>query len=198
MVDSNSHPAGSIAYRLMNRLQFQQVLPPVHHVGYVVEDLHRDVPRFAAVTGAGPFYAMEHIVFDEVSYRGEPAAYDHSSAFGQWGPLIVELTEIHDAQPEGLRESLVGPGGGVGHIAWLADSLEDEVARLEAAGITAFHAGRTGPASAVWFDGGERFGHPIEVLQRRDELLGFYAMVREASLGWNGTEPLRIMTGAPA
>ena len=172
--------------------------PPIHHVGYVVEDLGRDVPRFVAATGAGPFYALEHIVFDEVTYRGEPASYDHSSAFGAWGPLIVELTQVHDAQPAGLRDSLVGPGGGVGHVAWLADSLDDETARLAALGITPFHAGRTGPASAVWFDGGDRFGHPIEVLQRRDELMRFYATVREASIGWDGSEPVRIMTPAPA
>ena len=173
------------------------MLPPIHHFGYVVEYMHRDVPRFAAVTGAGPFFAMAHIPFDEVTYRGEPAVYDHSSAFGAWGPLMVELTEVHYAQPAGLRDALVGPGGGVGHVAWLAQSLEDEVARLEAAGITAFHAGRTGPASAVWFDGGRLLGHPIEVLERRDELLRFYAMVREAAVGWDGSEPLRIMTGAP-
>lgn len=174
------------------------MLPPIHHLGYVVEDLHRDVPRFAAATGAGPFYAMEHIPFDEVTYRDAPAVYDHSSAFGAWGPLIVELTQVHDARPAGLRDSLVVPGAGIGHVAWLADSLEHEVARLEAAGLSPFHAGRTGPASAVWLDGGDLFGHPIEVLQRRDELLGFYAMVREASVGWDGSEPLRIMTGSPS
>ena len=158
------------------------MLPPIHHLGYVVEDLHRDVPRFAAATGAGPFFAMEHIPFDEVTYRGEPAVYDHSSAFGAWGPLLVELTQVHDAQPAGLRDSLVGPGGGVGHVAWLADSLEDGGRPgCAALGIEPFHAGRTGPASAVWFDGGELLGHPIEVLERRDELLGFYAMVREAA-----------------
>ncbi len=174
------------------------MLPPIHHLGYVVESLHQDVPRFAAATGAGPFFAMEHIPFDEVTYKGERALYDHSSAFGAWGPILVELTQVHDVQPAGLRDSLVAPGGGVGHLAWLADSLEDEVARLEATGLTPFHAGRTGPASAVWFDGGEIFGHPIEVLQRREELLRFYAMVREASAGWDRSDPLRIMSGAPA
>jgi Glyoxalase/Bleomycin resistance protein/Dioxygenase superfamily len=174
------------------------MLPPIHHLGYVVEDLRRDAPRFAAATGAGPFFAMEHIPFDVVTYRGEPAVYDHSSAFGAWGPLIVELTQVHEARPAGLRDSLVPAAGGVGHVAWLADSLDDEVARLETAGLTPFHAGRTGPASAVWLDGGEVFGHPVEVLQRRDELLGFYAMVREAAVGWDGSDPLRIMTGAPS
>jgi len=169
----------------------------IHHIGYVVDDLRTGVERFGAAFGAGPFFGMEHIAFDEVTFRGEPAVYDHSSAFGQWGPIIVELTQVHDAQPAGLRRSLISPGAGVGHVAWLADSLEDEISRLGAAGLVPFHTGRTGPASAVWFDGRPVFGHPVEVLRRSEELLRFYAMVHEASVRWDGTDPLRIMTGPP-
>lgn len=153
--------------------------------------------EFTAATGAGPFFGMEHIVFEEVSFENRPAVYDHSSAFGQWGPILVELTEVHAADPPAFRDALVAPGGGIGHIAWLADSLDEEVARLRHLGIEPFHAGRTGPASAVWFDGGALFGHPIEVLQRRQEILGFYEMVRSSADGWDGSEPLRVMTGAP-
>jgi hypothetical protein len=173
------------------------VIPEPHHVGYVVDDLRAGVERLAAIFGAGPFYAMEHIAFDEVTYRGEPVLYDHSSAFGRWGPIIVEVTEVHDAQPAGLRDALVGPGGGVGHIAWLAESLDHEAARLQEAGLIPFHTGRTGPVSAVWFDGGPLVGHPIEVLQRRDELLRFYDMVRRASEGWDGRDPYRPVTAPP-
>jgi len=170
---------------------------PIHHVGYVVDDLRDGVERFAASFGAGPFFGMEHLEFDEVTYLGEPALYDHSSAFGAWGELLVELSQVHDAQPAGLRAALLAPGAGVGHVAWLADSLDDEVQRLTAAGLTPFHTGRTGPASAVWLHGGPLLGHPVEVLQRRDELLGFYAMVRAAGARWDGSEPLRIMHGPP-
>lgn len=173
-------------------------MPEIHHVGYVVADLQRGTEHFARAFGAGPFFGMEHLEFDEVDYLGEPVLYDHSSAFGQCGPILVELTQVHDAQPEGFRDALAKPGGGVGHIAWLVESLPDEVARLTAAGYTPFHSGRTGPASAVWFDGGELVGHPIEVLQRRDELLHFYATVRAAADGWDGSDPLRILTGPPA
>lgn len=171
---------------------------PLHHIGYVVEDLRTGVQQFSARFGAGPFFGMEHLVFDEVTYRGEPATYDHSSAFGRWGQILVELTEVHDAQPEGLHDALVAPGGGVGHVAWLAESLADEVHRLESAGLTVFHTGQTGPASAVWLHGGGLLGHPIEVLQAREEILGFYAMVRAAGENWDGADPLRILTGPPA
>jgi catechol 2,3-dioxygenase-like lactoylglutathione lyase family enzyme len=172
-------------------------VPEIHHFGYVVTDLQAGAERFARTFGAGPFFGMEHLEFDHVDYLGEPAVYDHSSAFGQCGPILIELTQVHDAQPEGFRASLIQPGGGVGHVAWLADSLPDEVERLSAAGYRPFHTGRTGPASAVWFDGGD-LGHPIEVLQRRHELLGFYEMVRAAAVDWDGSEPLRILTGPPA
>ena len=155
--------------------------PAIHHVGYVVEELRTDVERFAAATGAGPFYAMEHIHSTRSPTRARPAVYDHSSAFGAWGPLLVELTQVHDAQPAGLRDALTTPGAGVGHVAWLADDLEAETARLTAAGLRPFHTGRAGPASAVWFDGDPAFGHPVEVLARREEILRFYEMVRAAS-----------------
>lgn len=170
---------------------------PFHHIGYVVNDLRADVPRFSATTGAGPFFAFEHIIFEEVTYRGEPAVYDHSSAFAQWGPIMIELTQVYDAQPAGLRDAFVKPGGGVGHVGLLADSLADEVARLQDAGLTPFHTGRGGPVSVVWLDGGELFGHPVEVLQRRDELEGFYSMVRDASRDWDGSEPLRVLAEPP-
>lgn len=169
-----------------------------HHIGYVVGDLRNGVERFSATTGAGPFFAIEHLIFEEVTYRGKPAVYDHSSAFGQWGSIMVELTQVHDAQPAELGDAFPHPGAGIGHVGWLADSLQDEVARLQASGLTVFHTGKTGPVSAVWFDGGELFGHPIEVLQRREEIEGFYAMVREASHDWDGSEPHRILTEPPA
>jgi hypothetical protein len=172
-------------------------LRPLHHVGYVVDELAAGVQRFCAATGAGPFFAMEHLVFDEVTYDDAPALYDHSSAFGRWGPVLVELTVVHDARPAGLRDALTAPGAGIGHVAWLADDLEAETARLAEAGLRRFHTGRSGPVSAAWFDGGPLLAHPVEVLQRCDEILGFYAMVRTAAQDWDGTHPLRPLEVTP-
>jgi hypothetical protein len=172
-------------------------VPVIHHVGYVVEGLRLGVERFARDFGAGPFFAMEHIAFDEVTYEDGPAVYDHSSAFGVWGPILVELTQVHDAQPPGLAQALTPPAAGVGHVGFLADDLEAETARLQAAGLHRFHTGRTGPVSAAWFHG-PPFGHPVEVLQRSEPLLGFYAMLRAAADGWDGTEPFRRAPAPPS
>ena len=109
-------------------------MPVIHHIGYVVVDLRSGVEAFARDFGAGPFFVMEHLEFDEVTYQGGPAVYDHSSGFGAWGPILVELTQVHDAQPAGLAGALTAPGAGIGHVAWLADDLDAEVQRLQAAG----------------------------------------------------------------
>src|SRR3954454_308687 len=119
--------------------------PAIHHLGYVVDDPRTGAEAFARDFGAGPIYALEHVPFCEVTFDGAPAVYDHSSAFGAWGPLLVELTQVHDAQPAGLAGALTPPGGGLGHVAWLADDLGAETARLQAAGLQPFHTGRTGP-----------------------------------------------------
>ncbi len=119
----------------------------IHHFGYVVADLRAGIERFERVFGAGPFFVMEHLRFDEVTYLGGPAEYDHSSAFGKWGDTIVELTQVHGGSPPELIQQITR----VGHVAILADDLQAETERLVAAGLEPFHTGRTGPASAVWF-----------------------------------------------
>ncbi len=164
---------------------------PIHHIGYVVDDIPTAVEWAVSTLGAGPFFLIEHLRFDEVTYAGAPAAYDHSSAFGQWGDIKVELTVVHSAAPAGLADAFAGPTPRVGHVAFLADDLEAETAELEAAGLPLFHTGRSGPVRAHWFDGRAVLGHHVEVLQRSDPLLGFYELMRASHAGWDGSEPLR-------
>ena len=79
---------------------------PLHHIAYVVEDLVEAVEFWTTVMLAGPFFRMDPVVFDHVRYLGEPAVFDHSVAFGQWGSLVVELQQLHDVQPRALFDKL--------------------------------------------------------------------------------------------
>ena len=134
---------------------------PFHHLGYVVQDLEAAAERFARTVGAGPFLRIDHVPLTDVTYRGEPGRYDHSTAFGQWGPVIVEISQVHDAEPTGLEAFMSAPRlPAIGHVAWLVDDLEAESARLQAAGMPLVHTGRSGPVAANWHDGGLLLGHP--------------------------------------
>jgi catechol 2,3-dioxygenase-like lactoylglutathione lyase family enzyme len=162
----------------------------IHHIGYVVEDLEAAIPDAIATLGTGPFFLIEHMTFDETTYLGAPAEYDHSSGFAACGDVLVELTQVYDAQPPALREALGGRLG-MGHVGYVVDDQAAEVARLQAAGLRPFHTGKTGPASAVWLDGSDLLGHHVEVLQSAPPLLDFYASIRAAADGWDGSDPIR-------
>jgi glyoxalase/bleomycin resistance protein/dioxygenase superfamily protein len=165
---------------------------PFHHLGYVVNDLEHAARKLAAATGAGPFLMIEHVPLTQTTYRGAPARYDHSTAFAQWGPIIVEISQIHEAEPAGLRDFFSARGHpAVGHIAWLVDDLDAESARLVKDGLALVHSGSAGPVRANWHDGSDVFGHPIEVHRSGPELLGFYKAIAAAARNWDGGRPLR-------
>jgi catechol 2,3-dioxygenase-like lactoylglutathione lyase family enzyme len=165
---------------------------PFHHLGYVVDDLEAAAEHFAEAVGAGPFLLIEHVALEVATFDGEPARYDHSTAFGQWGPVIVEISRVHEAVPDGLGAFLGSSRPpAIGHVAWLADDLEAESHRLAAAGLPLRHTGRSGPVQAHWHDGATVVGHPVEVLRRCPEILGFYAAIGAEARNWDGSRPLR-------
>jgi catechol 2,3-dioxygenase-like lactoylglutathione lyase family enzyme len=171
---------------------------PFHHLGYVVDDLERAAERLARDTGAGPFLMIEHVPLERVTYDDAPARYDHSTAFGQWGPVIIEISRIHDAEPAGLRDFFsASPPPAIGHVAWLVDDLKAESDRLQAAGLPLRHTGHSGPVSAHWHDGASVLGHPVEVLRRCPEILGFYTAIGDAARNWDGSRPLRPAPSPP-
>src|SRR5579863_5299599 len=157
-------------------------LPPIGHVGYVVDDIAQGVDWAVRTLGAGPFFVIEHLPFDVCTFNGQPAQYDHSSAFGQWGDIKVELTVVHSADPPQLAETIGGRGPRVGHVGMLVDDLDAESAALEAAGLPVFHTGSAGPVSARWHNGQAQLGHHVELLRRGPEIEGFYELIRSSSI----------------
>ena len=77
-------------------------------IAYAVDDVHAAVERFRRDHDAGPFVISEHIAL-QPDRPGD--LLDHSSAYGQWGTLQVELVHVHDARPAALADSVVTTGG---------------------------------------------------------------------------------------
>jgi catechol 2,3-dioxygenase-like lactoylglutathione lyase family enzyme len=168
---------------------------PIHHVCYIVDDIPKAVDQWVENTGAGPFFLLgEHIEFDETLLEGEPCTFDHSSAIGRWGPIFLELIELHDLTPElESRYYTGGSGGGnIAHVAYVVDDLAAESARLEAAGMPRFLQLRQGPVQISVHDA-PLLGHAIEVLENSDEVSGLFGMLAAAAEGWDGSEALREM-----
>jgi hypothetical protein len=155
-------------------------------LAYAVDDVVAAAHEWVA-RGAGPFFVREHIPVADARIRGEAGSFDHSSAYGQWGPVMIELICQHD----GGADPVVGSGG-LHHVAHFVDDVATASASLVAAGHPEVLFARAGGAVPFAFhDGGAVFGHLIEIYERTEHLAAFYAMVADASVGWDGADPIR-------
>lgn len=155
-------------------------------IAYAVADVERAAASWAA-RGVGPFFVREHIEVTNVRVRGRASSFDHSSAYGQWGDLMVELIHQHD----GDEDPVVGSAG-IHHVAHFVDDFATAAADLTDGGhVEVLYAETTTGMPFAFHDGGIERGHLIEIYERTAPLARFYEMVRAASVDWNGADPVR-------
>jgi catechol 2,3-dioxygenase-like lactoylglutathione lyase family enzyme len=150
----------------------------LHHIGYWVEDLAAAQARWQRDLGVGPFDVIEHVplqdfvlTVDGRQYRD--VVFDHAAAFAAWGPVVVELNQVHAIDPRLAAAYDITPGS-VSHVCWVVPDLEQESARLAQLGCQVINTARSGPISVAWHQGGPLFPHPIEVHQRNDVIDGMH------------------------
>ena len=160
-------------------------------IAYAVPDARIAAQHWVTRFGAGPFFLRSHIPVSDVMYRGRPARFDHSSAYGQWGNIMVELVQDHDTAPSVVRERYAADESGLHHLAFLVDDLDIATTHLGTLGFDVAMTARSSTTRFYFVDAVDELGHMIELYQRSDHLLQFYAMVREAACDWDGTDPVR-------
>lgn len=157
-------------------------------IAYAVDDVERAARSWAAL-GIGPFFVRTHIELTEVEVRGHPGAFDHSSAFAQWGAVMVEL--IHQHRGGAVADAPLVGTSGIHHVAHFVDDFDTATAALEAAGNPRVLFARTSTGMPFAFHDSTERGHLVEIYERTPPLARFYDMVHEASLGWTGADPVR-------
>jgi catechol 2,3-dioxygenase-like lactoylglutathione lyase family enzyme len=181
---SDAQPAGPVTAPFPRR--------PIHHVGFHVPDLPAAIDTWVTVYGAGPFYLLEHVAYDECTSSGTPAVWDHSAGFGQWGAVPVELQQTHELRPAELARPFTANGrSAVNHVGVTADDPAAESARLESLGLPLRMYARLGEFEFFWHDATEAFGYCIEVITAGPELDAFWDTVASGARDWDGRDPIR-------
>ena len=168
------------------------ILGPPVQIAYAVVDAREAARRWAAQFGAGPFFVADHIPVTDVVHRGLHGEFDHTSAYGQWGSIMVELVQDHGDGPSAVRD-LYAPGEtGLHHLAYFVDDIHETTARLGEQGYPLAMSAVAGGTTRFHFvDATAQLGHFLELYEPNDGLRGFYAKVRAAAEDWDGTEPIR-------
>jgi catechol 2,3-dioxygenase-like lactoylglutathione lyase family enzyme len=169
-----------------------------HHIGYWVPDLGEAVERACRTLGVGPFLLAGHVRFDDFRLAdgtevSDPRYLDHSAAFTAWGPIVLELAEVHTID-DSLAAAYRIDHDRVGHVSWVADDLGVEIDRLRAAGCRLIHTAVSGPIEVAWLDGGSLFPHPIEVHRAGPTILGMHGRLSALAQGWDGGDVMRPMS----
>jgi len=145
-------------------------------IAYAVDpsrDLDEVASEFRASTGAGPFVVARKIPLTSCTITGRPGEFDHSSAYGWWGELMVELVQEH-------TPSVIGRTSGLHHMAFMVPDLEQAIAWCaRQKWPTLLDANTSTGQRFVFADARETLGHLVEMYEPSERLLGFYDHVRQ-------------------
>lgn len=170
--------------------------PPVQ-LAYTVSNAAAAAQQWAAQFGAGPFFLLPHIPLETVTIRGQESSFDHSSAYGWHGEIMIELVQQHCATASIFNDRPYG----LHHVAHFVPELPAALKAHQQAGRPIAMQARTAPASPTepgtafaFVDARTTHGHYLELYEPGERLAGFYSMVREAAVGWDGkTNPVRTL-----
>ena len=168
-----------------------------HHHAYLVADVAAAVEQFAAQLGAGPFFFVEDVPLENVLSRGEPAEFGHNSAFGACGAVAIELIQPVRLSPDRVAARFADPRPRVHHVAYVVPpgSAGGVRAALDERGVSGYVSSQLGPVDTTLHDASALLGHDIEIHVDVEALHQFFAMVRSAADGWDGSERLRPAPG---
>jgi hypothetical protein len=126
--------------------------------------------------------------------RGRPGTFDHTSAYGQWGPLMLELVEDHSVGPSPIRDVYAPGETGLHHLAFFVDLVDEALKWLLASGLELAMSARTAAGTEFHFvDARATHGHMLELYAPSERVRAFYAKVADAAYGWDGCDPVRTL-----
>lgn len=120
----------------------------------------------------GPFVVAEHVELENSLVHGRPADFDHSSAFAQWGDVMIELIVEH-SRPR------IGSDRGIHHVAFIVPEIDDAANRCAEFGWPVVLDARTSRGQRFMMcDARVDLGHLVEIYEGTPDLLDFYQYVR--------------------
>ncbi|MCL9997779.1 MAG: VOC family protein [Erythrobacter sp.] len=164
---------------------------PVRQLAYKVNDLEAAAVAHHRQFGSGPFFVLRHVALASSVHRGTARPFDHSSAYGQWGSVMVELVVQHNPDDSALHDMFPWGSGreGLHHAALFVDDLEGEIARFAAEGAQLAQLSVTaGGTGFAFVDTRASLGHMLELYEPTAQLTGFYDFVAQAAQGWDGRD----------
>lgn len=166
----------------------------VAQVAHVVENIDREMERWTAELGLGPFFVIRHFAVHDVIYRGKPAVLDLDVALVFRGSMCFELIQQHNQAPSVYRELVESRGYGFHHFGIATRQFDADLARRAKAGAEITSSGTTGFGSRVaYLDTVATLGGATELIEMTPPVEDLFGMMYHAAESWDGRDPVRAL-----
>lgn len=177
---------------MKNPMPLQPVMNhKIIQMAYVVNDIEAAAKRWIDIFGVGPFFILDRPQVGNPLYRGKSQEVEFSAALAQAGDLHIELIQQHCDSPSCYRDTIAKGQEGFHHMAVIVEDYAREIARYEKAGYPVASSGEFGPLKFCYVDTTPVLGGMVEVLEDLPFIHNYFARVREAAEGWDGSDPIR-------
>jgi hypothetical protein len=161
----------------------------VYQMAFLVEALEPACERWAASTGAGPFYLFDPFSFIEPLYRGQPGEPGIAIALGFSGSLCIELMVRRGSGPSVFDGTAPGE---LHHVARLTDDIDATLADYRGRGAAVPFEARFWPDTRMAFvDTRQALGCWTEIISYNPDIEGALTMIEEAHRTWDNRDLCR-------
>ncbi len=172
----------------------ETIFGPVVQWAWHAPDIETAACDFAKELEAGPFFQLSHIALSSSLYRGSLTSFDHSSAYGQYGDLMIELIHQHDDVPSAIRDMYDAQSPGWHHAAVFVDDVKASLEDANGLGMACvLDAYTEDGVRFAMIDARKRYNLVIEFYEPVEKLIKFYGFIRKKAIGWSGEAPLRTL-----
>jgi hypothetical protein len=173
-------------------LDFGHPMGKVIQYAYVVEDIEKSMLEFAKRLGVGPWFSMGPFTAPAGIYRGKPTDLRMQIALGFAGHSMIELIQQVNDVPSVYKEIVDKRGYGFHHYAVPIENLERGIDDYKQAGYeVAFTDRSPRGVRLAYIDTTANLPGMVELIEVIPSLESRYTEMYKASLGWDGTDPIR-------
>ncbi len=177
----------------MTKSRFAE-LGEVNQIAFIPEDFDACLRFWTATMGAGPFFYLAGTVAMHSSYLGATTRPVLDIALGHWGDMQIEIIRQTNDAPSPYKAWRDAGGVGVHHICIAVPDIAAAKQLAAAKGMQILLTGAANGAEWIYVDTGGGPGTIVEIIQHSAASQGLMDMVRAASRGWEGRDPVRRIT----
>lgn len=157
---------GKIKMPIDTNLKNLLALPPVAHLGMVVQDISKSTEYYSEIFGIGP-WSIESPKFINQTYRGRAVDFSWEVAFAKQENVTWELIMVTKG-PTVYEDDLGKGGEGLHHLGYLVPDIDKTVEAAKKLGIEIIQAAQRPEVKSKWAYLDTRFiaGVTIELVQK--------------------------------